>query len=54
MKECTHVWKMKVDRKNNYIFAVCMRCNEPARTLVGTFAGRHLCVIIGGKNEGSF
>lgn len=46
MKKCKHVWKMKINRKNNYIFPVCIECKEPMRTPVGTIAGRYLCVLL--------
>lgn len=45
MKECGHVWRTKVDKKNNYMFSICVKCKEPKRTPVGTIDGRHLCVI---------
>ena len=46
MKECNHVWETKIDKKNSYIFFVCVKCKEPQRTPVGTIAGRYLCVIV--------
>jgi len=41
-----HVWKVEVDKKNNYIFFTCVKCKEPMRTPVGTIAGRHLCILL--------
>jgi len=39
MKECDHVWKARIDKKNNYIFYFCVKCKESNKPSMG----RHLC-----------
>ena len=46
MKECDHVWKARIDKKNNYIFYFCVKCKESNKPS----AGRHLCAIQEEKN----